>query len=238
MHIKNSDELPVYSRGRHLTCLIAGALPKGGGACSAALMQVNTGRYGIFYPFPIEIEVLPRWRMYNRVLVAYDGTGCAELALREAIRMAEEGAHLIVLAVADASSLPVRVARGEQADAGQAGFAAVEKSRVILELAARQVAARDIKADTLLVDLTESGEHNVARTILDEARNARADLIVMGTHGRHGFKRFLLGSVAERVVRESGCPVLLVRGDSPSAISCANPSEIYGQWPGDERIGH
>lgn len=176
--------------------------------------------------------------MYNRVLVAYDGTGCAELALREAIRMAEEGAHLIVLAVADASSLPARVVKGEQADPGQAGFAAVEKSRVILELAARQLTARDIKADTLLVDLTESGEHNVAATILDEARNARADLIVMGTHGRHGFKRFLLGSVAERVVRESCCPVLLVRGDSPSAISCASPSEIYGQWPEDERIGH
>jgi nucleotide-binding universal stress UspA family protein len=176
--------------------------------------------------------------MYSRVLVAYDGTGCAELALREAIRMAEEGAHLIVLAVADSQALPVRVAKGEGVDSGQAGFAAVERSRAVLELAGRQLAARNLKSDTLLVDLTESGEHNVARTILNEARSANADLIVMGTHGRHGFKRFLLGSVAERVVRESSCPVLLVRGDSPSAISCVNPSEIYGQWPEDERIGH
>lgn len=176
--------------------------------------------------------------MYSRVLVAYDGTGCAELALREAIRMAEEGAHLIILAVADFQVLPVRVAKGEQADSGQAGFAAVERSRVILEQAARQLAAREIKADTLLVDLTEGSEHNIARTILDEAVSARADLIVMGTHGRHGFKRFLLGSVAERVVRESPCPVLLVRGDSPSAISCVSPAEIYGQWPEDERLGH
>lgn len=176
--------------------------------------------------------------MYNRILVAYDGTGCAELALREAIRMGEEGAHVIVLAVADAPALPVRVARGEAADGGQAGFAAVQKSQVILDQAARQLTARNIKADTLLVDLTEGAEHNIARTILNEAESARVDLIVMGTHGRHGFKRFLLGSVAERVVRESFCPVLLVRGDSPSAISCVNPSEIYGQWPEDERIGH
>lgn len=176
--------------------------------------------------------------MYSRVLVAYDGTGCAELALREAIRMAEEGAHLIVLAVADSHALPVRVARGEGVDSGQAGFAAVERSRAVLELAGRQLASRNLKADTLLVDLTESAEHNIARTILDEARSARVDLIVMGTHGRHGFKRFLLGSVAERVVRESCCPVLLVRGDSPSAIGCVTPSEIYGQWPGDDRVGH
>lgn len=181
---------------------------------------------------------MPRWHMYSKVLVAYDGTGCAELALREAIRMAEEGSHLIVVAVADSKSLPVRVAKGEAADSGEAGFAAVEKSRTILELAARQLAARNLKAETMLVDLTEGVEHNVARTILEEARNAQADLIVMGTHGRHGFKRFLLGSVAERVVRESCCPVLLVRGDSPSAISCVSPAEIYGQWPEDERIGH
>lgn len=176
--------------------------------------------------------------MYSRILVAYDGTGCAELALREAIRMGEEGAHLIVLAVADAPALPVRVSRGEDSDSGQAGFAAVERSRVILDQAARQLVARDIKADTLLVDLTESAEHDIARTILNEAAGARADLIVMGTHGRHGFKRFLLGSVAERVVRESFCPVMLVRGDSPSAISCVSPAEIYGQWPENERIGH
>lgn len=174
--------------------------------------------------------------MYSRVLVAYDGTGCAELALREAIRMAEQGAHLLVVCVAETPSLAARVAHGQRLDDGQAGQAAVEKSRVVLDLAARQLTARGIEAEMMLVDLTEGHEHGVARALLDEARNACVDLIVMGTHGRHGFKRFLLGSVAERVVRESPCPVLLVRGDSPSAIACLNPAEIYGQWPEDERI--
>jgi universal stress protein A len=50
-----------------------------------------------------------------------------------------------------------------------------------------------------------------ADAILRAARRTRADLIVMGTHGRSGLSRVFLGSVAERVVRESRCPVLTVR---------------------------
>ena len=51
-----------------------------------------------------------------------------------------------------------------------------------------------------------------ARAIVDSARDQHADLIVMGTHGRHGMAHLLLGSVAERVVRTATCPVLTVRG--------------------------
>ena len=50
-----------------------------------------------------------------------------------------------------------------------------------------------------------------ADEILRAVRRARADLIVMGTHGRTGVSRVFMGSVAERVVRESRCPVLTVR---------------------------
>jgi nucleotide-binding universal stress UspA family protein len=46
--------------------------------------------------------------------------------------------------------------------------------------------------------------------IVEEARTTGADLIVMGTHGRTGLKHVLIGSVAERVVRKAGCPVLVV----------------------------
>ena len=50
-----------------------------------------------------------------------------------------------------------------------------------------------------------------ARTIVESARESGADLIVIGTHGRHGVSRLLMGSVAERVVRTATCPVLTVR---------------------------
>ena len=48
--------------------------------------------------------------------------------------------------------------------------------------------------------------------IVQAARSQKADLVVMGTHGRTGLQRFFLGSVAERVVASAGCPVMTVRG--------------------------
>lgn len=54
-------------------------------------------------------------------------------------------------------------------------------------------------------------EGAVTDSILACARERAADLIVMGTHGRHGFDRLLLGSVTEKVIRKSSCPVLAVR---------------------------
>jgi nucleotide-binding universal stress UspA family protein len=66
------------------------------------------------------------------------------------------------------------------------------------------VAAHDVPATTRLV------EGNPADAIVDHAREIHASMIVMGTHGRSGFRRFLLGSTAERVVRMSTVPVLTV----------------------------
>jgi nucleotide-binding universal stress UspA family protein len=173
--------------------------------------------------------------MYRKVLVAYDGTGCADLALSEAMRMAEEGACLLVLCVADCPSLAGRVVRGQSAASAEAEFTALERSRVAVALAEHRLAARGIAAELMLVDQTESGGHCVAQTILAEARNTGCDLIVMGTHGRQGLRRFLQGSVAEQVVRESSCPVLLVRGEGP-AVTHASPATVYGSSPGHERV--
>jgi nucleotide-binding universal stress UspA family protein len=56
-----------------------------------------------------------------------------------------------------------------------------------------------------------------ADAILDAASDGRFDLIVMGTHGRTGIKRMILGSVAEKVTRRASCPVLTIRDGRPSA---------------------
>ena len=53
-----------------------------------------------------------------------------------------------------------------------------------------------------------------SQTIVDTARDRRADLIVMGTHGRTGLRHMLIGSVAERVVRLAPCPVMVVPRES------------------------
>jgi nucleotide-binding universal stress UspA family protein len=61
-------------------------------------------------------------------------------------------------------------------------------------------------------------EGSPPREILDEATAGRADLLVMGTHGRSGFERLLLGSVAEKILRKAPCPVLTVPRHHPDAV--------------------
>jgi nucleotide-binding universal stress UspA family protein len=61
-------------------------------------------------------------------------------------------------------------------------------------------------------------EGNTTAEILDQASSMNADLLVMGTHGRSGFERLLLGSVAEKVLRKARCPVLTVPRRLPDAV--------------------
>jgi nucleotide-binding universal stress UspA family protein len=61
-------------------------------------------------------------------------------------------------------------------------------------------------------------EGNTAREVLEQAAIMKADLLVIGTHGRSGFERLLLGSVAEKVLRKATCPVLTVPTHSPDAV--------------------
>jgi universal stress protein A len=65
-----------------------------------------------------------------------------------------------------------------------------------------------------------------ARSIVEDARDSQADLIVMGTHGRHGMAHLLVGSVAERVVRTSTCPVLTVRTPSATGRAHSAPEPV------------
>jgi nucleotide-binding universal stress UspA family protein len=69
----------------------------------------------------------------------------------------------------------------------------------------------------------EIGEGDAAREILERARTMPSDLIVMGTHGRSGFQRLLLGSVTEKVIRSAPCPVLTVPRQSDDAPRVAAP---------------
>jgi nucleotide-binding universal stress UspA family protein len=78
----------------------------------------------------------------------------------------------------------------------------------ILDRAAKLAAARGTRPET---ELRENVTGRIADVLIDRAKRWRADLIVMGTHGRRGVNRLVLGSAAELVVRNSPVPVLLVR---------------------------
>ena len=152
--------------------------------------------------------------MYNNILVAIDGSHTSDLALREAIKLAKNSGKLTAVTVLDNPlqnySSPYYIAFNF--DEAHAEFHKYAEN--ILENA-ECVAERlgNIKLKTCLVDMgSNSGHNDIAHAIEKTAHDYHADLIVIGTHGRRGFKRFFLGSVAEQVVRESRIPVLLIRG--------------------------
>ncbi len=150
--------------------------------------------------------------MYKRILVAVDGGDIAELAVKEAIMLAKhDGAQLRLIHVVDegvaywgAGGPILDTVFDAMRDAGQA----------VLDRAVAAVRKAGIKVETLL---PETVGQPVANVIVEEAKRWPADLIVIGTHGRHGLEHLLLGSVAEGVVHLSPKPVLLVRGPSGGA---------------------
>ncbi len=97
-----------------------------------------------------------------------------------------------------------------------AGPVPTEAERAAVQMRLRDWLQRANTAGLQTDVLLEEG--NPAPHILECARSLPADLIVMGTHGRGGFERFMLGSVTEKIVRKATCPVLTV---PPPAISVA-----------------
>jgi nucleotide-binding universal stress UspA family protein len=144
---------------------------------------------------------------YRKILVAVDGSAPATKGLREAIRLAKsEGARLFILNVVDEF----------YAFAPLDGLAPSvdlvpmlrEGGEKILAKAKRVADAAEVKSTPVLREML-SGP--AADPIVREAKKLGADLIVLGTHGRRGVRRMVLGSDAEQVVRLASVPVLLVR---------------------------
>ena len=146
--------------------------------------------------------------VYQRIFTPIDGSETAECGIREAIRLArDQQAQLRFLYVVDAYVLMMYYGPPTvlQADAvavmRQSGEAAVER-------AVAEAREQGVSADSVIVD---SVAGRVSGTIVEQARAWHADLVVIGTHGRRGASRLVMGSDAEEVVRMSTVPVLLVR---------------------------
>jgi nucleotide-binding universal stress UspA family protein len=141
--------------------------------------------------------------VYDRILLPTDGSDHALAAARRAFDLARKyGATVHALYVIDTDTNLLTVSKSEVRDslrevgedAGKQALGAVE------ELAAEF----EVGLDTTLREGTPDEE------ILAYAAAESVDLVVMGTHGREGVRRRLVGSVAERVVREATVPVMTV----------------------------
>ena len=146
--------------------------------------------------------------MVKRILVAVDGSANAAHALQHAAGLASTfAATLRLIHVVDMGLMPYGSELGIDIDALlEARYAAAEK---VLADARDSVQALGVEVETKLVDTALPTVH-VATTIAEAAASWPADLIVLGTHGRRGVERWLLGSVAEGVARRSTVPLLMV----------------------------
>jgi nucleotide-binding universal stress UspA family protein len=150
---------------------------------------------------------------YRRLLVPLDDSGTAQDGLREALALARDlRSTVVLLHVLEMVPVMPDVATAETWQALREGMRS--SGRRILDEAERRVRAAGVPCESVLEDV-EVGRP--ADIICEQARSQRCDLIVMGTHGRRGVRRALLGSDAELVLRQSPVPVLLVRGEETVA---------------------
>ena len=152
---------------------------------------------------------------YKRILVPVDGSATATKGMGEAISLAKEsGAKLLLLHVVD--EYPAFATPEIGASIGPLIDALRESGRQTLEGIATVAKAAGVTPESALV---ENFGERVAEAIVEKAVGWKADLIVMGTHGRRGITRALVGSDAELVVRYSPIPVLLVPPEGRGAAA-------------------
>jgi nucleotide-binding universal stress UspA family protein len=147
--------------------------------------------------------------MYQRILVATDGSALSKKAVKHAISLAAStGASLVALKVVP--RYPVSFFDGSATLSVETVSEAEKKwvtdAEAQLDAVVKEAQSAGVKAKTAVVksDL-------IAESIISAARKHKADLVVMASHGRKGLKRILLGSEALAVLTHSEVPVLILR---------------------------
>jgi nucleotide-binding universal stress UspA family protein len=145
--------------------------------------------------------------MYKKILVPIDGSHTSSLGLREAIKLAKSHkARLLLVHVVEEY---YAIAGGEPGPfAGEIMESMRRAGRRIIDSASALARSRGVKAQSVMLEIVSGG---AADLVVRQARRWGADLIVLGTHGRRGVRRMVLGSDAEQIVRTTPVPVLLVR---------------------------
>lgn len=147
--------------------------------------------------------------MYTRILVPVDHSETSAAALNEATRLACEQ-HAIVRLVHVIDLAQFAWSANEFLDVPQLQASLKEGGDKLLAERAASLREQGIEVETQLLEIWGG---QIARSLVDEAAQWRAELLVMGTHGYGGLTHMLLGSVAEGVMRHTHIPVLLVRAE-------------------------
>ncbi len=136
---------------------------------------------------------------WNRIVLATDGSRFSETATERAIDFAKSyGGELLIVSVVD---VPAEF----YGEAPEAWDRLVEQAKIFTDKAKEQAERSGVKARALVKE-TETWQ-----ALVDVATAEKAGTIVMGSHGRTGLKRLLMGSVTEKVIGHAPCPVLVVK---------------------------
>jgi nucleotide-binding universal stress UspA family protein len=147
--------------------------------------------------------------MFKSILVAVDGSEASNVAQKLALDLAaDQHASVVFVHAVELSKVAASFEPFSGANAGLAIDAAYDDAKVTLKSA--EEAANRVRVPCTC----KTVEDDCVNAILDTAREAHADLIVVGTHGRGGLVRAVLGSVAEGVARRATVPVLIARTDA------------------------
>ncbi|MBI4653826.1 MAG: universal stress protein [Nitrospirae bacterium] len=150
---------------------------------------------------PIDVIVVPRDTEvgWQNVLLTTDGSKYSEAASKKAIDLAKSyGGVLKILSVVD-------VPPEFYAESPKTVDDMINKAKGYVEVVKKQAEAARVKAETFV------REGEAYQVITNIAKEQNAGIIIMGSHGRTGLKRLLMGSVTERVIGHSPCPVLVVK---------------------------
>lgn len=138
--------------------------------------------------------------MYKKIMVGYDGTKFSDCALKEAIALAKESGAKLLLVTAPEIDVEL------QSLAPEANVLMEKKARTDLDRAAAKVKKAGLTCETKIIATTSAQE-----ALVETAKKSKADLIILGTHGRTGLMRLLMGSTTARVIGHAHCNVLVVR---------------------------
>jgi nucleotide-binding universal stress UspA family protein len=150
--------------------------------------------------------------MYEKILVPLDGSALAERAIRHAQEIARGTRSEVLLMQAVNFPLPVVPEAVLMPDGEWLAEAKKEAARYLEGIAA-PLREAGMRVRTML------DERPPADAILHVATREEVDLIIMSTHGRGGFSRLLMGSVAESVFRATSRTVMLVKPERPAVVA-------------------
>jgi nucleotide-binding universal stress UspA family protein len=138
----------------------------------------------------------------KKILVAHDGSKLSDKALKKGVELAVKfGSNLTVLTV-----IPeLYLTELSDLDRTRIMDALTEETTISMEKIRSTLAGKSVESKTI----TRQGMP--AEKILETAKKMKIDLMVVGSHGRHGAKKFLLGSVSSKIVEYATCPVLVVK---------------------------